>query len=118
MEECVFCKIAQEKIPADKVFEDKNFIAFYDMAPKAPVHVLVIPREHIPSVNHLNEKNRDLAGDLILVAQKVAEKVGIAKGYKLVFNVGRDGGQVIDHLHIHVLGGWRDAKERDAAHRV
>lgn len=105
MPDCIFCKIARGEIPSDTVWEDDTLKAFSDIHPKAPVHVVIIPRIHIESVAHLADAERGVAADLIYAAQRVAKKIGL-KGYKLVFNVGREGGQVVDHLHLHLLGGW------------
>lgn len=103
---CLFCKIANKEIPAEIVYEDKKFLAFKDINPQAPVHLLIIPKEHIESVDHLKEKNKELIGELFLVAQKVAREEGLAKeGYRLIINVGKKAGQTIDHLHLHLLGG-------------
>ncbi|MFA7252816.1 MAG: HIT domain-containing protein [Candidatus Paceibacterota bacterium] len=102
---CIFCKIIAKEIPATILFENENLIVLQDIKPSAPIHHLVIPRDHIQSVAHLEEKNKDLIGEIFLIANEDANKVGL-KGYKTVFNVGRDGGQVIDHLHLHLLGGW------------
>ena len=91
---------------ADIVFENDQVIVFKDILPKAPVHLLVIPKKHIESVTDLTEADSAMLGQLILTAKEVAEKQGIAEsGYKLIFNVGKHGGQVIKHLHIHMLGG-------------
>ncbi len=101
---CLFCKIAKKEQPAEFVYEDKNFVCFKDINPKAATHLLIIPREHIESINHLLPKHSKLAGDLLLTAQKIAKKIGVADfGYKLTFHVGRGGGQIIDHLHLHLL---------------
>ncbi len=113
-EDCIFCQIIDGKREADMVYQDETFVAFRDINPKAPVHILIIPRKHIASINHITEGDKDLMGEMFLVAQKVAQKVGVReKGYKLVFNVGRGGGQIIDHLHLHLLGGWENSGERD-----
>ncbi len=107
MDHCIFCKIINKKVNSEVIYKDKEFVAFKDINPKAPVHILVIPQKHIESVNHLKETDKELIGGLILTAQKVVEKLGIKdKGYKLAFNVGKGGGQIIDHLHLHILGGW------------
>ena len=107
MSDCIFCKIIKKEIPADIFYEDQNLIVLKDIKPKAPIHYLIIPKQHIESVNHLKEENKDLIGVMFLTAQKIADKLGIKdKGYKLVFNVGRGGGQIIDNLHLHILGGW------------
>ncbi|MBI4991742.1 MAG: HIT domain-containing protein [Candidatus Harrisonbacteria bacterium] len=111
--ECIFCKITQKEIPADVIYEDDSVIAFKDIRPSAPVHYLVVPKEHIQSIAHLGNNHHDIVAVLIFVAKSLAEKVGL-KGYKLVFNVGREGGQVIDHLHLHLLGGWIRKEEIDA----
>ena len=110
--DCIFCKIAINKIPSETVYyEDDAVKAFRDIRPKAPVHVLVIPKEHIQSIAHLEENHNDIMAKLIYTAKHVAEKMGL-KGYKLLFNVGKDGGQVIDHLHLHLLGGWSKKEEK------
>jgi histidine triad (HIT) family protein len=104
--ECIFCKIASGVIPADLVYSDDDFVAFRDISPQAPIHDVVIPRKHIPSVNDLTESDQALAGKMLLIARKVAEKEGIAiSGYRLSINCGPDGTQVVPHIHLHVLGG-------------
>ncbi len=104
---CIFCQIINKEAPAKIVYEDEKIIAFKDIHPVAPVHILVVPKRHIDSVEDLKEEDRELAGGLILVAKKVARQFSINKsGYKLVFNVGRGGGQIIDHIHLHLIGGW------------
>lgn len=107
MDECIFCRIAHDTIPADKVFEDERFVVFRDIHPKAPVHLLLVPRKHIESVDALTPEDQNLAGALLLLARDMARKENMsASGYKLALNVGRGGGQLIDHLHLHLLGGW------------
>ncbi|MDZ7612211.1 MAG: histidine triad nucleotide-binding protein [Candidatus Moranbacteria bacterium] len=106
--ECIFCKIRDKEIPAEIVFEDDKAIAFPDAYPIAPVHVLIIPKKHIESVNDLteNEENEKLMGRLIMVARKIAQEKGIDKnGYKLLIRTGKHGGQEIPHIHLHLLGG-------------
>ncbi len=103
--DCIFCRIVAGTIPATKVFEDEQSLAFRDLHPATPVHVLVIPKEHIASTAHAVESHASLLGHLMLVAAKVAEQEGLAKGFRLVANTGADGGQTVDHLHLHVLGG-------------
>jgi len=100
--ECIFCKIIKKEMAADVVYEDNNIIAFKDIYPKAPVHILIVPKKHIESVNYVEEEDKDLMGELILVAKKIAQEKEL-KGYKLSINVGRDGGQIVDHLHLHLL---------------
>ena len=102
MENCLFCKIANKEIPSEIVYEDDKVIAFKDANPQAPVHLLIIPKKHIPSVDHIEIEDKSLMGELILTAQKIAKEKNL-KGYKLQINVGRAGGQLIDHLHLHLL---------------
>ena len=112
--DCIFCKIVKGEISSEIIYSDKDFIAFKDIRPKAPVHILIIPKKHIVSINHLEDGDKELMGELFLIVKKIAKEVNLKdKGYKLVFNVGRGGGQVIDHLHLHLLGGWGSEKERD-----
>jgi histidine triad (HIT) family protein len=104
--DCIFCRIAAGEIPATVVREDEATIAFRDVDPKAPVHVLVIPKRHIESVNDLEEADRELMGSLILAAGEIAAGEGVAEaGYRLVLNAGRAAGQSVEHVHLHVLGG-------------
>lgn len=103
--ECLFCKISRNEIPSDVIYEDDGVKVFKDIHPKAPIHLLVIPKIHIQSIAHLEADHSDVIAKLMYTAKKVAEDLGL-KGYKLVFNVGREGGQLIDHLHLHLLGGW------------
>jgi len=105
-EECIFCKIVAGEVPGDIVYQDKDFLAFRDILPKAPTHVLIIPKTHITSVVELTDGQQELTGRLIIIAKKLAEKEGIAKkGYRLVINCGPEGGQVVPHLHLHLIGG-------------
>lgn len=108
---CTFCDIISKKSPADLLYEDDKFVIFKDINPLAPVHLLIVPREHITSVNDLEEKHKDLIGEMLLLAKKIAKKKGINDGYKLAFNTGRKGGQLIDHLHLHLMGGWKENQE-------
>ena len=108
MEGCIFCKIATKVIPSDIVYEDQRVIAFRDINPKAPVHVLVIPKEHHTSLKEFSPPNCDTAGELFSVAETVAQKEGIgSSGFRLILNKGKNSGQEVEHLHIHVLGGRR-----------
>ncbi len=108
MKDCIFCKIIKKEEKADIFYEDKDLIVFKDINPQAPIHYLVVPKEHIESVNDLKDKNKELIVKIILTAKQIAYKLGLKdKGYKLIFNVGRGGGQIIDHLHLHLLGGWK-----------
>jgi histidine triad (HIT) family protein len=104
--DCLFCKIAADEIPSTKVYEDDVVVAFRDIAPRAPTHILIIPRDHIASAADLTEDHGEMLGRLFAVAARIARDEGIADGgYRLVSNVGRWGGQTVDHLHVHLLGG-------------
>ena len=105
MAETVFSRIIDRKIPARIEHEDDLCLAFHDVAPQAPVHVLVIPKKPIASLADLAECDRDLVGHLVIVATQLADRLGLGDGYRLVVNCGRDGGQSVDHLHVHLLGG-------------
>ena len=106
--ECIFCKIASGEIPSDILYQDDEYIAFRDIQPQAPVHMLIVPREHISSVSELTDEQAPFAGRLILLAKHIAEKEGIAEsGYRLVINCGAEGGQIVPHLHLHLLGGQK-----------
>ena len=107
MPETIFSKIIERKIPARIEYEDDLCLAFHDVAPQAPVHVLVIPKQPIPSLAEITGADRDLVGHLVVVATQLAAKLDLADGYRLVVNCGRDGGQSVDHLHVHLLGGRR-----------
>ena len=103
---CLFCDIAAGKIPSKVAYEDEEIFAFHDIAPQAPVHILVIPRRHIQSVNELTEADSALLGQLYAGIQKVARDAGVAEtGYRVISNVGKDGQQSVPHLHFHVIGG-------------
>jgi len=111
---CLFCQIINKEIPADIIYEDDKFVVFKDIKPKAPIHLLIMPKKHILSVQHLELEDKKLIGELFLLAKKIAKERGVAeRGYKLVFNVGRGGGQIIDHIHLHLIAGWKTAQERD-----
>ncbi len=104
MESCIFCKIIDKEKPSDIIYENDEVIVIKDANPKTPVHLLIIPKKHIPSVNHIEVKDKALMGNLILTAKKIAKEKNL-KGYKLLINVGREGGQIIDHIHLHLFGG-------------
>ncbi len=106
MPECLFCGIIAGSLPSKKVFENEEVVVIHDLHPKAPVHVLIIPKKHIVSANDLSESDQNLAGKLLLAAKRVAGDLGVAQnGYKIIINTGKDGGQLIGHLHLHLLGG-------------
>ncbi|UNM96691.1 histidine triad nucleotide-binding protein [Ignatzschineria rhizosphaerae] len=102
----IFSKIIQKEIPAKIVYEDDEVLAFEDISPQAPVHILIIPKKEIPTLNHLQAEDAVLMGKLFLVAQKIAKEQGFAEqGYRTVFNCNEDGGQTVDHIHLHLLAG-------------
>ncbi len=106
MSDCLFCKIAADEIPSTKVFEDKDLLAFEDISPAAPVHILIIPKIHLDSIRQAGEENKELIGRIHLAANRIAEERGLAEGgYRIVNNCGADGGQTVAHLHFHLLGG-------------
>ena len=104
--DCLFCKIAAGEIPSTKVYEDDLVYAFRDIEPQAPVHVLIIPKQHISSANEINDENCAIVGHIFKVAAEIAKNEGIAEeGYRIVTNIGENGGQTVKHLHYHMLGG-------------
>lgn len=106
MEDCIFCKIIKREIPSSIVYEDSEIIAFRDVNPQAPVHILVIPKKHISSLIELKEDDELLIGRIYTVINKIAKKEGIdEKGFRVIVNCGEDGGQEVKHLHFHILGG-------------
>ena len=106
MDDCVFCNIANKTLEAQFLFENQNLMVIKDILPKAPVHLLIIPKKHFLSINHMEPFDQTLLGEMIFVAKEMGVKFGVGEtGYKLIFNVGRDGGMVLPHLHLHLLGG-------------
>jgi len=105
MSETIFSKIIRKEIPADIVYEDDLVLAFKDIAPQAPVHILLIPKKPLPQLAAAESEDHALMGHLLLTAKRVAEQAGLSNGYRLVINNGSDGGQTVDHLHLHILGG-------------
>ena len=106
VEECLFCRIISREIPSDVVYQDDEFLAFKDIHPQAPTHILVIPKIHFDSLVEISDQQEKLMGRLVIIAKKLAEKEGLAKnGYRLVLNCGAEGGQVVPHLHLHLIGG-------------
>ncbi len=119
MDSCIFCKIVAGTIPANKAYEDDDMIAFHDINPAAPVHYLIVPKEHIPTLADCGDKHQALLGKMMLLAPKLAQKLGAGYenaedgpdgGFKALFNTGPDGGQEVYHLHLHVMGGSRPWK--------
>jgi len=106
--ECIFCRIVAGDVPAEVVHRTDHTLAFRDLNPQAPVHVLVIPRRHVDDASTVSHGDAEVAADMLVAARQVAEAEGVAEsGYRLVFNVGDDGGNTVGHLHLHVLGGRR-----------
>jgi histidine triad (HIT) family protein len=108
MADCIFCKIAKKEIPAKIVYEDESLLAFDDIEPKAPVHVLIITKKHIPSVSELKPEDKELVGGIFLAAPAIAKIKGISEsGYRILLNKGKDAGQTVEHIHFHLLGGHK-----------
>lgn len=106
METCIFCKIVKGEIPSDKVFEDENILAFKDINPEAPVHIIIIPKKHISNLNEISEEDSKVIAGIMLAIKDIAKKLGIDNsGYRVVSNCGEDGGQTVSHIHFHLLGG-------------
>ncbi|WP_274651915.1 histidine triad nucleotide-binding protein [Paenibacillus humicola] len=104
--DCIFCKIVEGSVPSRKVFENERILAFHDIQPAAPVHILIIPKAHIPTMNDVAAEHDALMAEIFTVARQIAAEQGIAEsGYRLVNNCNADGGQVVYHLHLHLLGG-------------
>jgi histidine triad (HIT) family protein len=104
--DCIFCRIIAGEIPADIVYQDGELLAFRDINPQAPIHILIIPRLHIPSLSDITDKHQALMGRIVLLSRDLAEKEGISdKGYRLSVSTGADGGQLVPHVHFHLLGG-------------
>ena len=111
MENCLFCKIVKGEIPSTKVYEDEKVLAFRDIAPMAPTHILVIPKTHIGSVAEVNADNADIVAHIFTVIPEIARAEGLDGGYRVVSNCGSDAGQTVHHLHFHILGGKKLSTE-------
>ncbi len=105
MTDCLFCKIIEGEIPSEKVYEDDSLYAFEDIEPQAPVHILIIPKKHFKSLSHMNEEDEAVMGRALHLAAKLAEEKNLDNGYRVVINTGEEGGQSVDHCHVHLLGG-------------
>ena len=103
--DCIFCKIVNGEIPSNKVYEDDTVLAFHDIAPQMPVHVIVIPKMHIASAAEVNEDNSAVIGHIFEVVPKIAKDLGLDNGFRIINNCGKDGGQTVGHIHFHILGG-------------
>ncbi len=104
MSDCIFCKIVSNEIPSKKIYEDDKIIAFYDLEPQAPVHVLIIPKIHIASLDEINEEHQEVMGHLMAKIKEIATILNLENGYRAVINCGEDGNQTVGHLHMHILG--------------
>jgi histidine triad (HIT) family protein len=106
--DCLFCKIANRDIETRLLYENDNAVVFRDIHPEAPVHILIVPKKHIRSLNDVSEEDRNILGELLLIAKDMAKKEGVDEsGYRVLTNVERGGGQMIFHLHLHLIGGWK-----------
>jgi len=104
--DCIFCQIVAGKIPSEILYQDEKIIAFRDINPQAPVHLLFIPKEHIPSLTHITQAESPLMAHMVSIANQLAKREGVFEsGYRLVINCGKEGGQLVPHLHLHLLGG-------------
>lgn len=106
MSDCIFCKIINGEIPSEKLYEDDKVLAFNDINPEAPVHFLVIPKKHIKNINEITEEDSVIIAHVFKVIKKITQDLGISEdGYRVVTNIGQNGGQTVDHMHFHILGG-------------
>lgn len=106
MDNCIFCQIAKKESPANLEYEDNEIVAFWDTNPKTAIHILIIPKKHIASVTELKTEDETLVGKMIMAAKKLAEKKGISEsGFRLTINAGKHSGQIVDHIHLHLMGG-------------
>lgn len=105
--DCIFCKIVSGEIPSKKVYEDDKILAFHDINPEAPVHVLIIPKKHIESLNDVNPENISYVSAVFEKIPQIAQSLGLDNGYRVISNVGEDGGQSVHHLHFHIIGGTK-----------
>ena len=103
---CIFCQIVTHKLPAEIVFEDEDLVVFKDINPDAPIHLLIVPKKHIDTLNSLDEQTVGIVAKMVLVAKQMAEVLKTQSGYRLMINCGREAGQVVFHLHMHLMGGW------------
>lgn len=103
--DCLFCKIVKSEIPSTKVYEDDEILAFKDISPMAPVHIIIIPKTHIASADELTSDNANIVAKIFAVIPKIAKEQSLTNGYRVITNIGEDGGQTVKHLHFHLLGG-------------
>jgi histidine triad (HIT) family protein len=105
MEDCLFCKIVKKEIPSEIVFENDNLIAFEDINPQAPTHILIVPKEHFASLKEIPEEKKGILAELLLAARQIAEEKELSRGHRIVLNTGKESGQAVFHIHFHLLGG-------------
>lgn len=105
MSDCIFCKIVAGEIPCRKVYEDEDVLAFHDIRPVAPVHFMIVPKQHVASLDHCEASHQALLGKILLLAPRLAREQGLTDGFRTIINTGRGGGQEVYHLHVHVIGG-------------
>jgi len=106
VDDCIFCEIVKKQIPCEIIYEDDSVIGFKDISPQAPVHVIIIPKVHISNINDISEDESDVIGHIFIAAKKIAKDLGISEtGYRIISNCGEDGGQTVQHIHFHLLGG-------------
>lgn len=111
MSDCIFCKVINGELPSKKVYEDEDFYSFWDINPKAPIHILTVPKKHIVNLDELEDSDNDLLGKILLLNKKLAKENNTTGNYKIVTNVGKKAGQTVLHMHFHLLGGWKDESE-------
>lgn len=107
MSECIFCRIVRGEIPSRKLYEDDRFLAFHDINPVAKIHFLIVPKAHIESLQTATQEHNTLLGDMLLLANRLANEQGLTDGFRTIINTGRGGGQTVFHLHIHIMGGGK-----------
>lgn len=106
MEDCLFCKIINKEIPANIVFENENILAFEDIEPQAPIHLLIIPKKHIATINDIEPQDKNICGDILLAAKEIANTMNVdSSGFRIIFNTNEDAGQTVFHIHMHFLAG-------------
>ena len=104
-QDCIFCKVVRGEIPSSKVYEDEEILAFHDIRPVAPVHFMIIPKKHIPSLGDVQQEDRDILGDIMILAGQLAREQGSTDGFRTIINTGKVGRQDVYHLHVHIIGG-------------
>jgi histidine triad (HIT) family protein len=107
---CIFCQIVSHQLPANIVYEDDDLVVFKDINPSAPIHLLIVPKKHLDSLNSVDEKNAGIVTKMVMTAKRIAEEQKTQNGYRLLMNTGREAGQVVFHLHLHLMGGWGSRK--------